>query len=364
LTLPKEFQHLSSLFIGFVYAATVSLIIRAIVLREVPLQISDFFVVLALVMFIASDWAIRYRVRYVVADRFKAWQGIAAMLLEVATIYFLSASLVSFALGMRSTIQVPTDVFGQMTCYSAFAFFAFLSWLWNLLLTRIFGEHVCDVVKSLVIGDALRLRSAKIHLCSALRFRDRCVDWAQAFEDRWKELSEQSTKLLQDGGHVDSLFGHSAKQTLLAGLSRLVNWTSEIVGAAFSVLAQAVALHISYASLHVGVLLFIANQLRGDRPLLILRLVSSDLAWLQIILALLIIFFPPLLLLSFRSRACQIAGAAYLTLAMLVGYTTLTSLGLLIVLMLQQVAASTVFQMGLPYGSTELQATRQEEGSQ
>lgn len=353
-----DYQRTSSLFLGFVYAAAISLVIRAAADLSSPLRLWQSLVVLGLILFIVSDAAIRYRVRHVIAGNVKAWQGIFALLFETATIYYLSMSLVSFILGMRPEVGVHVlqDVRGYTTCYAAFSIFAFLSWAWNLLLVPAFGTSVPSLVKALFAGNALELESLRKYLKSARDLREKRVNKVKAVEAKW-EASRTRLEAERLGGRRASerhMIVIEVSLLLRSLWCNVLGGVDNVVDGLFSVVAQAVAVHVTCASLCIGALLFISDQLRGGAALLPLPLNMSSMSLLlQIVCVLVAVFLPGLAFFAIGHKKWKWAGAIWVAAGMLLAYTTLTSFGLIVVLMLQQVASSTIFQVSLPHNQVK-----------
>ncbi|MHC4395104.1 MAG: hypothetical protein ACYS1A_05570 [Planctomycetota bacterium] len=143
------------IFIGFVYAVSIGLLIETVYLKSsfdnsVPIAFT-----LLLLIFFAQDWMVRYRARQQMVGETtkKASPYYIKLLIEIAIVYFLLlSSLRLVELYTSFKLVTPSEPLSEFIwkilkalftatldsklCYIA-ATFAILSWLWNLVMVKI-----------------------------------------------------------------------------------------------------------------------------------------------------------------------------------------------------------------------------------
>lgn len=244
-----DFRAAAVVFVSFLYAAAVHLVVHHAFYGE-GIPIKTAFLVVLLVVFIFSDWCSRTRLPNLTRDRPSPLRFILKTLLEIVGVFFL---VVSFLELLNPQKGVPCANVTRLSPVAAFGFFLIVTAAWDYLMLWVMQDlDLKHLAKASVLGTADSLKQLEPYLASYTAFVAR----------REAEIGAQRTRdadqLTNPDGHyfdvVFHLLGGGLWQLLFRGIRGCV--------------MQTLTNHVAYANLTAGGLILIVELGRGGVPLL------------------------------------------------------------------------------------------------
>jgi len=352
-----DFQKLTDLFLSFLYAAAISNIMRIAVSKQGPFSWTDFGTILFIVLFIASDWLIHFRLRHILHYSFARNQYllILKVVLEIGIIYALNLSLSYFA---QEEISVSQMTNLTRNALITFGIFAGLSHVWNLLIIQIIKEGPLEketwwtLLKYVANGTAYESDVAK-------QFFTKLLDYKAQIEQIRASKSQPLKQLIDKEGI-------SLKAWWLIVIA-LIQYALGIAAYIFSKIwltmcAQFAAIHSLIVNLVVGAILIYMGVHKMVVPFVayedgigqIVSIVKADWPWWSWCIALLFIIALPIcynksesiryVIIRCRQLLRRCATLCLLGCIILI-YTSLNPVTIMVALMVEQVIVSAFVQV-------------------
>lgn len=334
-------------FIGFMYAASISLVIRTVYAESRFRATAEVFCTLIILGYFAFDWLAKYFARHQIPeDTTRGTHPYIILAVELVSVYFL----LLVALKLVELLVPPTGPWDLAWSRNASrllaACFGICTWAWNM--SMIWASRRVN-------WEQIRTFLFQQHLDNAIvKDIPRIGMWTERFQNRFAQYRTFGQRLESLGQSEQTDAGTwTAKQGRRK--ARLARWRALLVSIAWDgphlLVAYLLVTHIIALNLILGGLIIVSVLVMGGHSILagllgIQPFAAADFATLAAAGGLLVIFACAGCLLGTHYAAqkdrtpYERVGCACLFLAILAGYLMSPALALVVLLILQQIFAN------------------------